>query len=123
MKYVLAAAMFAAFTMSAQAQDTTTAPPAAPVPASSCPALTPGPTAPDPAHATADQMNAAVASYTAWQAATQTAVDCRNAERRSLNAQLQARTTELQAAQTANQAAAAAFQAQLDAFHARRGRH
>lgn len=121
MKYVLAAALFMAFSSTAVAQEAT-APPTAEVPPSACPALTPGPTAPDPARATADQMNAAVAGYSAWQSATQASVDCRNAERRALNAQLQARTSELQAAQTANQAAAAAFQAQLDAFHARRSR-
>jgi hypothetical protein len=122
MRLILAAALMAAFTVSAQAQETTTPVPAADVPASSCPAFTPAPTAPDAARATAEQMNAAVAGYTAWQAAAQTTLDCRNAERRTIHAQLEARTAELNAAATANTAAAAAFQAQLDAFHARRNR-
>ena len=124
MRLILAAALMAAFTVSAQAQETTTPAPTPPVevPASSCPAFTPAPTAPDAARATAEQMNAAVASYTTWQAAAQTVLDCRNAERRTLHAQVQARTAELEAAAAANTAAAAAFQAQLDAFHARRNR-
>ncbi|MBX3428912.1 MAG: hypothetical protein KF779_04955 [Hyphomonadaceae bacterium] len=120
MKYVLAAAIFAMFVGSAVAQET---PPAAPVPPSSCAAFTPAPTAPDASHATAEQMNAAVASYQSWQATTQATLDCRSAERHSLSAQFQARTAELEAANAANQAAADAFQAQLDAFHARRNRH
>ncbi|MEZ5957987.1 MAG: hypothetical protein R3C27_12350 [Hyphomonadaceae bacterium] len=120
MKYVLAAGLMAALTVSAQAQETAATAPTPPV--SSCPAFTPAPTAPDAARATAEQMNAAVAGYQAWQATTQATQDCRNAERRALNAQLEARTSELQAAVTANNAAAAAFQAQLDAFHARRNR-
>lgn len=119
MRYVLAAAVMAAFCATAQAQETA---PAAPVPASSCPAFTPVPTAPDAARATPEQMAAAVAGYQTWQAATQATQDCRNAERRGLNAQIQARTAELETAATANQAGAAAFQAQLDAFHARQGR-
>lgn len=105
----------------ARGQETTTAAPAQ-IPASTCPAFVPTPIAPNGSRATDEQMNAAVAGYQAWQATAQATADCRNAERRAIDAQLQARGAELDAAVAANQAGAAAFQAQLDAYHARQER-
>jgi hypothetical protein len=67
-------------------------------------------------------MNAAIATYEAWRAQTQTTLDCRSAEVRTLNAQAEARAEEFRAAQAENQTRATAWQAQLDAYQARQGR-
>lgn len=120
MKYVLAAALFASFTMSAQAQ--TTAPAPAVVPASACAAVIQAPPAPDGATATEAQMRAAVAAFEAWRTTEQATLDCRRAEADTLRVQAQARADEYRAAQTDNTARAAAFQAQIDIFQARPAR-
>lgn len=122
MRYVLAAVLMAAFTMSAQAQETTTTPPAAPVPASACPAIVQSPAAPDGATATQAQMNAAAAAFEAWRATEQTTLDCRRAEADALRAQANARADEYRAAQADNLARAAAFQEQIRIFEARPAR-
>lgn len=121
MRVILAAAMFAAFAASAQAQETTT-PAAAPVPGSSCPAIVQAPEAPDGATATQAQMAAAVAAFEAWRTSEQATLDCRRAEADALRLQAQARADEYRAAQADNTARAAAFQAQIDIFQARPAR-
>ena len=121
MRLVLAAAMLAAFTMSAQAQETTTTP-AATVPPSACAAVVQSPAAPDGATATRAQMEAAVAAFEAWRAQEQTTLDCRRAEAEALNAQARARSDEYRAAQTDNVARAAAFQEQIRIYEARPAR-
>ena len=122
MKYVLAAAMLAAFTMSAQAQTTTTAPAAPAVPPSACAAIVQSPAPPDGATVTRAQMEAAVAAFEAWRAQEQTTLDCRRAEAETLNAQAAARSSEYRAAQTDNVARAAAFQEQIRIYEARPAR-
>ena len=119
MRYVLAAALFAAFTVSAQAQETTA--PAA-VPGSACPAFVQSPAPPDGATATQAQMTAAAAAFEAWRVTEQATLDCRRAEADALRVQAQARADEYRAAQTENTARAAAFQAQIDIFQARPAR-
>lgn len=120
MKYVLAAALTAALTLSAQAQETTTAAPE--VAASACPAFTPAPEPPNGTRLNATQANVALAAFEAWRAQTQTTLDCRSAEHRSLVAQARARQAEMEAARTANEGYAVAWQTQLDAYHARQNR-
>lgn len=123
MKYVLAAALFAALTMSAQAQDTTTTPPvAAPVPPSACAAIVQSPAPPDGATVTQAQINAAAAAFEAWRVTEQTTLDCRRAEADALRAQANARAEEYRAAQADNVARAAAFQEQIRIFEARPAR-
>ncbi|MEZ5961327.1 MAG: hypothetical protein R3C30_13005 [Hyphomonadaceae bacterium] len=121
MRLILAAALFAAFTMSAQAQETTTQAPAA-VPPSSCAAIVPAPAAPDGATANEAQMREAVAAFEAWRTTEQGTLDCRRAEADALRMQAQARADEYRAAQTDNTARAAAFQEQINIFQARPAR-
>ena len=120
MKYVLAAALVAAFTISAQAQETTTTAPA--VPGSACAAIVQSPAAPDGATATQAQMTAAAAAFEAWRVTEQTTLDCRRAEADALRLQAQARAEEYRAAQADNVARAAAFQEQIRIFEARPAR-
>lgn len=124
MRYVLAAAMLAAFTMSAQAQETTTTAPAAPavIPPSACAAIVQSPAAPDGATVTRAEMEAAVAAFQAWRVREQATLDCRRAEAEALNAQATARSNEYRAAQTDNVARAAAFQEQIRIYEARPAR-
>jgi hypothetical protein len=121
MRYVLAAALFATFTMSAQAQETTTAAPP-PVPPSACAAIVQSPAPPDGATATQAQMTAAAAAFEAWRVTEQTTLDCRRAEAELLRLQATARAEEYRAAQADNVARAAAFQAQIQVFEARPAR-
>lgn len=121
MKYVLAAALVAAFTMSAQAQETTTTAPEA-IPGSTCAAIVQSPAAPDGATATQAQMTAAAAAFEAWRVHEQTTLDCRRAEAEALRLQAQARAEEYRAAQADNVARAAAFQEQIRIFEARPAR-
>lgn len=122
MRYVLAAAMFAAFTMSAQAQETTATPPAPVAPPSACAAVVQAPSPPDGATVNEAQMRAAVAAFDAWRTSEQVTIDCRRAEADTLRVQAQARANEYRAAQADNAARAAAFQAQIDIFQARPAR-
>jgi hypothetical protein len=119
MKYVLAAALIAAFTVSAQAQETTTAPA---VPASACAAIVQSPAPPDGATATRAQMEAAVAAFEAWRVNEQNTLDCRRAEADALTAQASARASEYRAAQADNTARAATFQEQISIYEARPAR-
>jgi len=121
MRHLWVAAALAALPLSAHAQETGAAP-APQVAPSSCAAFTEAPAPPDGATATAEQVQAAVAAYEVWRAATQATLDCRAAEVRSLNAQATARANEYRTAQAENAERAAAFQAQLDIFAARRQR-
>jgi hypothetical protein len=120
MRYVLAAALFATFTVSAQAQETTTTAPA--VPPSACAAIVQAPSPPDGATANEAQMREAVAAFEAWRVSEQVTLDCRRAEADTLRLQASARADEYRAAQTDNTARAAAFQAQIDVFQARPAR-
>jgi hypothetical protein len=109
MRYVLAAALFAAFAISAQAQETTATVPAPVVPASACAAVVQAPSPPDGATVNEAQMRAAVAAFDAWRTSEQVTIDCRRAEADTLRLQAQARANEYRAAQTDNAARAAAF--------------
>jgi hypothetical protein len=119
MRLILAAVLTAAFTVSAQAQGTTTTAPAATVPPSACPAVVQAPAAPDGSTVNEAQMRAAVAAFDAWRTSEQATLDCRRAEADALRLQAQARADEYRAAQADNTARAAAFQAQIDIFQAR----
>jgi hypothetical protein len=119
MRLILAAVLMAAFTVSAQAQGTTTTAPAATVPPSACPAVVQAPAAPDGSTVNEAQMRAAVAAFDTWRTSEQATLDCRRAEADALRLQAQARADEYRAAQADNIARAAAFQAQIDIFQAR----
>lgn len=121
MRLILAAALMAAFTASAHAQETATTAPAEVAP-STCPAIVQAPGAPDGATATEAQMRAAVTAFDTWRTAEQATLDCRRTEADALRVQAQARADEYRAAQTDNTARAAAFQAQIDIFQARPAR-
>lgn len=118
MRLILAAALMAAFTVSAHAQESA---PAVVAP-STCPAIVQAPGAPDGATATEAQMRAAVTAFDAWRTTEQATLDCRRTEADALRVQAQARADEYRAAQTDNTARAAAFQAQIDIFQARPAR-
>lgn len=121
MRYVLAAAIMAAFTVSADAQETTTA--SAPVVApSSCPAVPTPPAPPNGARVSAEQMAAAVAQYEAWNASATAPLQCRVQEVRALRAQAEARETEYNASLAAGRDAGTAWQTQVDAYQARQRR-
>ena len=120
MRYVLAAALMAAFATSAHAQETTSAPAA--VAPSSCPAVPAPPAPPNGARTGAEQMAAAVAQYEAWNASTTAPMQCRVQEVRALRAQADARETEYNASLAAGRDAGAAWQTQVDAYQARQRR-
>ena len=115
MRFVLAAALVAAFATTAQAQESS----APAVPPSACASVVQAPAPPDGATSTRTQMEAAVAAFDAWRASEQATLDCRRAEAEALNAQARARSDEYRAAQADNTTRAAAFQAQIDIFQAR----
>jgi len=121
MRLILAAALFAAFTMSAQAQETTTAAPAA-VPPSACPPVPAPPAQPNWSRATPEQVTAAVAAYEAWNASTGAPLQCLAAESRALQEQSNARAAEHAAALEAGRATGAEWQAALNAYNERRRR-
>ena len=120
MRFVLAAAFVAAFTLSAHAQETT-APPATVAP-SACAAVPAPPTPPNGARSNAEQMTAAVAQYEAWNTSSTALMQCRIQEVRALRAQTDAREAEYNAALAAGREAGVAWQAQVDAFQARQRR-
>lgn len=119
MRVILAAAMFAGFAASATAQETTTDATVAP---SSCPAVPAPPAPPNGQRASAEQMNAAIAQYEAWNASTSAPLQCLANEVRTLQAQANARAAEHAAALAAGRETSAAWQAQVDAYQARQRR-
>lgn len=120
MRYVLAAALMAGFTMGAQAQETTPTPAA--VAPSACPAVPEPPAPPNGARTSAEQMAAAVAQYEAWNTSATAPLQCRVQEVHALRAQTAARETEYNASLAMGRDAGAAWQAQVDAYQARQRR-
>ena len=89
---VLIGASAAAFLLVAAASaqtpaTTTSAPSTVAVPPSSCGVIPPAPTVPDVSHLSAQQMNRANQTFTAWAADAQAKLDCHRAEVRQLTAQ------------------------------------
>ncbi len=121
MRYVLAAVLVAAFTLSAHAQETTTVPAVAVAP-SSCPAVPAPPAPPNGGRANAELMAAAIAQYEAWNTSTTAPLQCRVQEVRALRAQVEAREVEYNASLAAGAEAGAAWQAQVDVYQARQRR-
>ena len=102
---------------------TTTAPAAAPVVApSACPTLADPPTAPDPATATRDQMQVAVAAYEAWRPQAQAVIDCRRPEVDNARATSEARTAEWNRMAPVVRDTAQSFASATAAFAARTNR-
>ena len=82
------AALLFASVAAAQPTPATPTPPAAPP--SACGEAQPAPAVPDPAHTTAAQMTRANQSFEAWATDTRTKLQCRQAELRTLAAQVAA---------------------------------
>lgn len=109
----------------AAAQETTLTPgpgPAVQVPPSRCGDLPGTPTAPDGADATSDAMQAAMASFTAWEASYRGILECRRTEAREAQALSEQRTSEFNSGVTSFNATVASWTTEVEEFNARQPR-